>query len=369
MYSLFNFMPETLSAVTKVPGWNTLREGLQRNLATVVQFYQTHPMAVESDHLLVRLLQSIDVPLSQVPERYQDNVQAMSLNLSMALKMTSSIYRGQIFPGVFYGSECPEIIIAENEDFDADEVTQNWKSQVPIYVIRHPISDLGLRLPNGLNNSSDSGIAVVVINIPLLAVMYRAFRWEEVERAAAMGEGAQRSIMQFIHMFVLPNMMASHLDYVLFNRLLNMAIGIPFGEVRRPHSFPIIDYTAKLNAVDEALLEVFVKTSKDFRSMMHEVPMVSVDNLDVVMRLPRVAPTQQVVWALSIARLPALDFLTRLAKGGAGRKNRQEVNQVLQQIRMYRRNSMMKVLPPDVLVDVQTELSDIELRIGDEHGM
>ena len=77
MYSLFNFMPETLSAVTKVSGWSNLQAGLQRNLNTVMQYYRTHPMAVESDHLLVRLLQSIDIPLSQNPERYQDNVQAM----------------------------------------------------------------------------------------------------------------------------------------------------------------------------------------------------------------------------------------------------------------------------------------------------
>ena len=368
MYSLFNFMPETLSAVTKVSGWSNLQAGLQRNLNTVMQYYRTHPMAVESDHLLVRLLQSIDIPLSQNPERYQDNVQAMSLNLSMALKMTSSIYRGQIFPGTFYGPECPEILIADNDDFDVDVATKNWVEQVPVRVLRHPITDLGLKLPNGRDNSTDSGIAVLVINIALLACMYRAFRLAEVERCAEFQEGEQRSIMQFIHMFVLPNIMPSHLDHVLFNRLHHLAMGAPIGEARRAHSFPLIDWTQKLDHVDDLLLEVLEKTGKDFRGIMREIPCVSVSNVDALMRVPDMAPTQQVVWSLSIARLPILDFLMRVSKGGASNRNRQEVNYVLHQIRSYRRNSMMKVLPPDVMADVQFDISQIEAQVVDVNG-
>ena len=71
-------------------------------------------MAVESSHFLVRLLQSITVPQSQNIERYYDNVDAISLNVSMALKMTSAISKGEMFDGVFYGKGNPEILIAHN---------------------------------------------------------------------------------------------------------------------------------------------------------------------------------------------------------------------------------------------------------------
>lgn len=368
MYSLFNSMPESLSAVTQIAGWSNLRDGLKRNLDAVMLYYRTHSMAVESDHFLVRLLQSIDVPLTLNLERYQDNVQSMSLNLSMALKMTSSIYRGQIFPGVFYGPDCSEVLIAVNDDFDAQEAHDNWTQLTPVTMLRHPVTDLGLRLPDGRNNSTDSGLAVIVINIPLLAVMYRAWRYDQFRREEEEGE-QQHSTMQFVHMFVLPSMMPSHLDHVLFNRLLALKKGAPIGDVRRPHSFPLVDWRAKLGLFQERILDFLENNARDFRGIMQEVPMVSDKNLDYLMRLPDLAPTQQVMWALSISRLPILDFLFRVSKGGASIKNRSEVNLVLRQIKMYRRNSMMKVLPPDVLADVMFEINMIESQVTDINGM
>jgi hypothetical protein len=102
---------------------------------------------------------------------------------------------------------------------------------------------------------------------------------------------------------------------------------------------------------------------------MHEVPMVTHKDLDNLMRLPDMAPTQQVMWALSISRLPILDFLFRVSKGGASIKNRQDVNFVLRQIKMYKRNSMMKVLPHDLLADIMYEINMIESQVTDINGM
>lgn len=368
MYSLFNLMPEKLSGVLKVPGWNYLHDGLRRNLELVISYYRTHSMAVESDHFLVRLLQSITVPQSLNTERYVDNVDQMALNLSMALKMTSSIYRGQVFNGVFYGPECQEVLIAHNEAFNPFEAEKDWRNQIPVTVLRHPITDLGLRLPDGNDNSTDSGIAVILINIPLLALMYRCFRKHEEFLQETEGEN-QRSVMQFVHMHVLPNMMLSHLDTVLFNRIHALAKGAPLGEVRRAHSFQLIDYSERLNTAQKAMLDVLEKNSKDFRAILQEVPLICDDSLDQLMVVPKLAPTQQVVWGLSIARLPALDFLFRVSKGGANIRNRKEVQYVLRSVRMYRRNSMMKVLPPDMLADVMLEIGQIENQVTDENGM
>lgn len=367
MYSLFNSMPESLSAVARVPGWNNIRDGLKRNLDTVIRYYRNHPMAVQSDHFLVRLIQSIDVPLSQNIERYVDNVQTMALNLSMALKMTSSIYRGQIFPGVFYGPETFEVIIADNEDFDVFDAEKNWKDLQPIRVLRHPITDIALKLPNGVDNSTDSGIAVILVNIPMLATMYRSFRLEQASWQELYQEN-QMSTMQFVHMYVLPNMLYSHLDLAIFNRMHALAQGAPIGEAKRPHSFPLVDWDHRLTQWQTNMLALMEKIGRDFRGMMHEIPMVTARDLDDVMKLPDIVPTQQVIWSLSISRLPVLDFLVRVSKAGASTTNRNEVNYVLRQIRMYKRNSMMKVLTPDVLTEVMFEIDTIEAMLVDVNG-
>lgn len=367
MYSLFNSMPESLSAVARVPGWNNIRDGLRRNLDTVVRYYRNHPMAVQSDHFLVRMLQSIDVPLSLNIERYADNVQAMALNLSMALKMTSSIYRGQIFPGVFYGPDTFEVLIATNDDFDIFDAEKNWKDLQPVRVLRHPITDVALKLPNGGDNSTDSGIAVILINIPMLAVMYRSFRLEQANWAEVYQE-SQLSTMQFVHMYVLPNMLFTHIDHAVFNRMHALQMGAPIGETKRPHSFHLVDWDARLTQWQTQMLGLMTKIGRDFRGMMHEIPLVVANDLDSLMQLPIMVPTQQVVWALSISRLPILDFLVRTSKAGASTTNRNEVNYILRQIRMYKRNSMMKVLTPDVLTEVMFEIDTIESMLVDSNG-
>lgn len=368
MYSLFNSMPEKLSGVLKIPAWNYLQDGLRRNLETVMSYYRNHSMAVQSDHFLVRLLQSITVPKSLNIERYADNVDQMSLNLSMALKMTSSIYRGQIFDGVFYGPQCQEVLLAHNTPFDPFDADKNWRTQVPVKVLRHPMTDLGLRLPDGNDNTTDFGIAVVTIDIPLLAVMYRAFRMEEQAAQEERGEN-QRSVMQFVHMYVLPNMMPSHLDQVIFNRLHAVLKGAPLGEPRRRHSFPLVDYDDRMNAALDDMLEVLERQGKDFRGIMQQIPMVTDESMDTLMRLPNLVPTQQVTWALSLARLPAMDFLVRVSKGGANIRNRKEVQYILRNIRMYKRNSMMKVLPPAMHADVSFEMEQIEAQVVDANKM
>jgi hypothetical protein len=224
MHNLFNLMPNIEHGILRLPEWAYVRTELRRNLDRVIAYYRKHPTAVHSAHFLVRLLQSITVPKSLNLERYYYNVDAGALNLSMALKMTSSIYRGQLFDGVFY-SDCKEILIAHSEPFDFHQAHRNWETLCPIEVLRHPLSDLGLGLPDGDKIGSDYGIAVISINIPMLAVQYRAFRINEEYLTG--NSDSQRSVMQFIRMYVIPNMLPSHLDHCLFNRIYNLHIGAP----------------------------------------------------------------------------------------------------------------------------------------------
>jgi len=359
MQTLFNLVSPIQQGIVHLPEWQYVRDGLKKNLKMVISFHRKNPMAVESSHFLVRLLQSITVPQSLNIERYYDNVDTISLNVSMALKMTSSISNGQMFDGVFYGKGNPEILIAHNENFDPIEATKNWENLSPVRVLRHSLSDLGLNVPDGKINGSETGLAVIGINIPMLAVQYRAFRFNEI--AVSEGEdGSQRSIMEFIRMYVLPNMLFSHLDHALFNRIDNLQKGAPLGESKRQHSFLLLDYTDRVNAVHVSILRNLDTISKDFMGILQSVPCVSKSNANELMKLPNIAPTRQVVWALVIARLPSLLFMFSVSKDGPGTKNRSEVNRVLRYITSYKSDNLMKtMLPRDVIDDVQFDIQQV----------
>lgn len=363
MHGLFNLMPGVNIPTMYAANWHYAREGLRHNLKKVVEFYQTHSMAVESEHFLVRLLQSITTPKALPLDRYYAIVDALSLNLGMALKMTSSISKGHVFPGTFYGPGCTEVLIAENADFDVEAVNRNWENVQAIRVLRHPRSDLGLNLPDGKKTGSETGFAVIAINIPMLAVQYRAFRQREDEYSLRTGEPG-RTIMQFIHMHVLPNMLYSHFDYVMFNRIYNLKRGAPLGESSKPHPFYITDFSQKLNAVHATVLVNLSAVGQDFAGILRSIPAVTKNNLDDVLVIPEMAPTRQVIWALALSRFPAIDFMLDMVKGGnqggAEIRNQQQLNGLMQAIRAYRTGAVFSsVLDRDSLFDVDMEIDDI----------
>jgi hypothetical protein len=364
MYSLFNPASNISQGTLKPASWIYVNNGLKHNLADVIKFYRKNPMAVKSSHFLVKLLQSITIPQSQNLERYYSNVDAISLKLSMTFGMTSSIYRGHSFNGIFYGPGNIEFLIATDESFDLFEENNNWENIQAVKVLRHPRSDLGLNILDGSDISYEKGIAVISINIPLLAVQYRAFRLAEIA-ATTDDDGeqveSQRTIMQFIHMYVLPNMLFSHLDYAIFNRIFNLELNRPLGEIPKNHSFYLPDYSSKMTKVHNEILDYIRNTNSSFYGMLQTIPVVVKKNVEEVMMLPDIAITRQVLWVLVIARLPELLFLCKLTKESTGNKNQSEINRIIRYFLNYKYDNIFRqMLTSDTLEDVLDDIEDIK---------
>lgn len=365
MYQIFDFDLTASPAKVYAANWNYLRTGLQQNLEKVIRYYRRAPMAVPSDHFLIRLLQSATVSKHLPIERYYSNVDGLfSLNLGMALKMTSSLSSGHLFKGTFYGPGCDEVLIAHTADFDASEAERHWQNLRPVRVLRHPRSDLDLLLPDGTHTGIEEGLAVVAINVPMLLVQYRSF-WLREQYLADMYKESPRSVNEFVHMYVLPNMLPSHLDYVLFNRISNLAKGAPMGAPVKKHPFYLTDFTQRLNTTQTTLLDNLEKMTRSFGETLFNIPAVDAASMEEVMRVPQMAATRQVIWALGLARFPAIDFLTRTGLDHGLAKNGQEINRLRQTLRMYASSVLLKnQLPADVYDEVELELSAIAERIG-----
>lgn len=357
MQNLFNMTPPVSAGVLRFPSWNYVRTGLRRNLATVVQYYRNNPMAVPSSHLLVRLLHGITVPQGMSVDRYYDNVDAIALNLSMALKMTSSIYKGRVFDGEFYGKDSPEIIIGHNDWFNPEQAHTNWRNLQPVKILRHPFTNLGLHVPNGKRSGTEQGFSVISINIPLLAIQYRAFRMEEQRLADYMGTTDQRSMYQFLHMYPLTNALFTQLDQTVFNRIEALFYGKPMGESLRRHSFFLTDFSAKMTEAQLKILDSIERNGKSFNIVLETIPAVVRDTLQEVAQLPDMAPTRQVRWALVIARLEWMVFLFGSAKGAASTRNQQEVSAIKRTLTKMRSESTWRsVLSGESLFEVQMEI-------------
>jgi hypothetical protein len=358
MHALFNLEPKAQTGVQIPALWPYVKQGLRANVAQIVNYYRGNPQAVKSDHLLVKIIQSMDIPFSVGYDRYFELADASALDLAMLLKLTSSLYKGQVWDGVFYGPGSREIIIAHTGEFDYNKVQKEWQNVQAVRVLRHAKSDLYLNLPDAQRNTTESGVAVIAINIPLLMCQYYWFRqayWMEDHDLDT------RPDTMFVHMYVLPNMLFSHLDQALFNRIQKLSHGEPVGQSMKRHPFAQISYDPKVDQCYRAVLDNLRRQEKNFVGTLQNVPAAIRENMEKVMHVPDMAPTRQVMWALAIARFPALDFVVEQAHRTPQTKNQADVDRVNRTFLLWRNMRIFEgVMPPDMHGDVIREMTAIQ---------
>jgi hypothetical protein len=344
------------------PGWPYVKGLILANLIKVKRFYRLNPTAVPSNHILVRLLQSSAIPQHMDLNRYYDNVQGLSLNLSAALFFTSSAHEGKLTHGNFYNG--PEILLADFSDFDYVSEDKNWQDTQAVQVEYHPYTDLNLILPEKIRYPETKGVSVIRINIAKLLVQYRAFRLQEEQIAEITGL-EQRSIYHFIRMYVLPNMLDTHLDYAVINRLNCLMDGIEIEPTKWKHSFYLNDVSAKVDQCLQYEVDFYGKVSRDLRTLVNTIKLFGKDYLIDLVEIPDMALTYQVTWALVLMRLPTVDLITRICPTTANSTNRAFTNSLFKMVTVLRTNkSLINHLPFEARIDTETLCDRILSRLG-----
>lgn len=305
MQQLFNCDPFPQRGTTESPSWNYTRRGLTSNLITVVNYYHNRSLAVRTNHLLVQLLNAARLNYENHLELFYARADGLTNLLANAFKLTSNTSVGKAFDGVFYGAGSTEVIIAHNESFDVHYAHDHWRVLSPVRSLMHSKTDIEMHIPNGVAYSKEQGVAVIAINIPMLFVMYRGFVLEQLD---ALRKGRQaKTTAQFIHTYVLSNMIGSHLDVALTNRLIATACGEPVvTNTSRKHLFNLSNWQSQTDKVIREQAAVMLKQSLSMHDMLCMMPAVHYINAAQAMRLPSMPPVYQYTWAEMLARIKVI---------------------------------------------------------------
>lgn len=358
MQSFYNSGDGIGQSTITPPGWLYAKDGLERNLKIVKDYYHNRPRAVKSQHILVKLLTTLGVSYDLHLERFYDIVDGRALQYGMNLKMSSSLYRGAFFRNAFYGGNTLEVLIANNESIDPYYVYQNWRTVQSVRVIDHPKSDLDMLLPNGRMDSTGDGIAVIEINIPTLAIQFKAFMDDQMKRSAG-GLFSPQTTAQFVHMYVLPNMLDTHVNIALFNRAYNLVVGAPMSVTNQKHPFYLTNFSRDVDKTYKILVNYFKDTDRDFKSILKTFQCLNGSFIDGLV-LPGTASTRQIVWTEFIARLKAMDFMTDLSRSRGRARNTSDLNQYFRQVKMFDSDKVLQqALPRELYNDVQLVIDSI----------
>lgn len=311
MQTLFNKSPNSSRGVV-IPGlWTQARSGLNRNLQQAVSYYQSRLIATRSNHLISKLLNNLRVSLDSPTERYYELIDAVAPSVGMGLRLTNEVHRGDVHDGVFYGPGTREVIIGHTEPFDLYECERNWKNAAPVRILDHNKSDLDIHIPNGVSYSKEAGYAVIAINIPQLAVMWRCFLKEQ--RAVMQRGGSPKTTPMFVHCYVLANALPSHLDIALINRLIRHVSKAKPGQPTRRNPFTLSDYTHQTDTVLTQVIDHLQNADLSMHDMLCNIPLVTAINAAEAMQLPTVAPTRQYAWSEVVARVKVIAAMAALS--------------------------------------------------------
>lgn len=360
MYNLFTKRFDSANSVIKPSGFELVRRTYQRELATIVEYFNTRVHAVQSNHLLCRMLitgySASDYSLS----RFLEVTYARSPYVAKYFNITDDISYGKLFDGVFYGQGCTEILLYNEDYFDPFNSLNKWKSLKPVTVLEHPISDFSLLLPDGKDKNTAKGLCVISINLPMLMFMYRQFLEEQRFKDKESVLGASH----FVHMFVLPGMLYSHIEIVLLNRMKNLFYAAPMSQSLKKHPFPIVDYSDKVDRISDDVLEHLFDTSRQYYQYLKSIPSFFDEDMQESMLMPDIARTRQVWWSLLLSRLGTIKFLIDLGSKKGLAANTSLLNKLKLDIKQIKReNVLSNVLPDDMLYEVLVLFEEIEALI------
>ncbi len=349
MYHLLQESPLQIGGGLIYPEFRRVRDGLRLSVERVKQYRRMNPRYLPGGHILIRLLQSIPVSLKLDARTYNDKIADNALLFTQSLKFTSTLSRGQVWrPGPFLGKEVTEVLIATTDAWDVEEGIANWEELSPIRFLYHPMSTLRLPVPDAQFASTEGGVAVITINVPMLASQYRAWRL-----ATAQTEESPRTVGQFLQAYPLPNMLDTQVDLAILNRLMGLYFDTePVAQTFR-HPFYLTDWSTEVDRVLEKWLLQTGPKRWDFDTLVSHIPTVCSENLHQVLRLPEQAFSTQVQWGVLLARLALVVFLVQYNRTTENHRNQKYLNYLKRWLRYMDTNTTMRAaMPRDLYEDV-----------------
>lgn len=349
MYQLLQESPLQLGGGLVFPDFRRIRDGLQLSIQRVKQYRRMNPRYLPGGHLMLRLLESMPTSAKLDPLTFNDKVADTALLFTQSFKLTSALSRGQAWrPGPFLGKQVTEVIIANTDAWDVAAGLANWEELAPIRYLYHPMSTLKLPVADGQFATSEPGVAVITVNVPMLASQYKAWR-----RAFSHTDESPRTAAMFLQAYPLPNMLDSQIDIAILNRLMGRYFGTtPVGEPFR-HPFYLTDWSAEVDRVLDKFLEQAGPKRWDFDTVVSHIPTVSSENLHHTLQLPEMPFSTQLQWGVMLSRLALITFLVQFNRTTDNHRNQKYLNYIKRWLKYMEMNTTMKsAMPADLYEDI-----------------
>lgn len=331
MYQLFKDYPAQRNTKVDAVDFLYVRRTMLRELTRVTTYYKNSNFVVKGDHLINQLLLQLNVSLSRDLESYVRACGYETERLARAFRLINPVVSDpKPHHGTFYNNKTKEFIIIHATQFDIEKAYSQWEKIVPIKVHSHCFTDTSCGLLNGEyeNSLNEGGYSVISINLPMLALQYRAW----IDKVRQHQEVKSQSV-NFIFQYPINNMIHRHIDIAVINRLINTYRGEPIAMHKRVHPIAVVNHDERLDLVIEKRIDYIKKGNFKFDQLFTIFNCLKRPDWLAVIRPLDLAPVRSVKWVLEMQVLNYFQFFLEVRRDSNSTYNTREVSRAQRDLR------------------------------------
>lgn len=264
---------------------------LMNNCFNVRQYYRTYGSVINANNPIHRLLSAIPIIDGDVYTVYR-RVEEMLPDIIRTSGMVGDAYPGKVQSTGFYGQMC--VFMSMELNLYPGSINEYTPT---VQALHHPLESL-MCTTEPITDTVTDIFAVVGVDIAALVLQYHL--WYRVNMSKP--KLLQETISQFIGKYVVPNMLESHLDIAMRNRLPRLMSGEPADkeQYRSPiHTVSVDEY------IDDAFYSILDKLKRKrltIATVSSKVPLLFTDSYSQA--IPRSIPdSTQGYWATTMVQM------------------------------------------------------------------
>lgn len=326
MYQLFKNPPIDRNKRFDSANFSYVQKLINYEIDRVKDYYLKSSTIVENTHLLNQLLLHLNVSLNRDLESFTSACSFETERLAKSFRLFHPVCSNpEPRQGLFYNNNVTEFIILDDSDFNYQLAYEQWEKVVPIKVHYHPFTDMEFRLADGKysNDINERGFAVISINLPLLAVQWKAWV-EKVQRT----QDVAPTTTKFLFRYPIVNMIVRHAEIALINRTLNSYANKPVASWNKPHPFASVDLDDKIDNLIASRKNYISSSNFKFDELFSVFYCVRKQDWFEVLKPVELAPTRNFKWVLDLSVIPYLNHWLDIRRDKKLYSNVSEINRL-----------------------------------------
>lgn len=329
---LFDDLPKFEKGLVEYPKLQYCFDGMQTNLQKVIDYERTSMEVVKADHHLVRLIQLVNNRLSDDIRLHYTLTKDMVTDWAAAGGVCTQYQARPPQIGEYLNGDDIEFLVHSHDDIPVSKFVGNsypdWQNLQPVKVAACSYHDSFHWMPSG-NPEGKQGWAVIVIDLPALAIQYR--EWSDAVKKGQI----QESQTSFIHKYVLTGMLESLNRCKQLNRYIRLGNGLEVDHVRGSGRPAQVDYEVRLLKEQYHFVNDRKAHSTDWPTLLRQTPVDASHDATEFLNPIRGFETAQIRWLKALTQVPLWTYLLQYG-GGQNQQYKNRLKRLLKELKRDR---------------------------------